>query len=294
MGVSEKSNRLNRSQWSPDDEYYTRYEHVEFIFNNYLKDVDFKDKIIYCFCDSEESNFVKYLKDNKLRLGLKDIWFTSDDYNKHVDLFKEADYVISNPPFSKIIRDLYCLLKQAKQFFILGSFQNLYCYNIVYHDIKDIRFFYWNDILETIFHNNEKKVSICYLTNIKEAVDLKEKYIYTNTFENLKKEGKEIYFDWGKYKDELYVEHVLNIDKLCDIPIDYDGYMAVPITVLTEDKRWMFDVNWRYVRFYSNDPEYKKIRNVEGQCGDGKIRFKRQLIKIKSPYLTHVESENQR
>ena len=53
MGVSEKANRLNRSQWSPDDEYYTKYEHVEFIFNNYLKNVDFKDKIIYCFCDGK-------------------------------------------------------------------------------------------------------------------------------------------------------------------------------------------------------------------------------------------------
>ena len=291
MGVSEKSNRLSKSHWSPDDEYYTKYEHVEFIFNNYLKNVDFKDKIIYCFCDSEESNFVKYLKDNKLRLGLKDIYFTSDDYNKHVDLFKEADYVISNPPFSKIIRDLHGLLKQSKQFFILGSYQNLYCYNFVYHDIKDIRFIHYKNTLEVHFHNNEKEVPICYLTNIKEAVDLRERYVYTNTFENLKKEGKELYFDYGKYKDELYIEHVLNIDKLCDIPIDYDGYMAVPTTVLIEDKKWMFDIDYRYFRFYSNDPEYNNVRNGEGQCGDGKIRYRRQLIKIKSPYLVHVEPE---
>lgn len=68
--------------------------------------------------------------------------------------------------------------------------------------------------------------------------------------------------------------------------------MAVPITVLIEDKRWMFDIDYRDVRFYSNDPEYKKIGNGEGYCSDGKIRFKRMLIKIKSPYLAHVEPEN--
>ena len=85
---------------------------------------------------------------------------------------------------------------------------------------------------------------------------------------------------------------MLNIDKLCDIPIDYKGYIAVPTTILTEDRRWMFDVDYRHIRFFSNDPEYKKIRNGEGQIGDGKIRYKRQLIKIKSPYLAHVEPEN--
>ena len=54
-----------------NDEWYTTKEHVEFIFNNYLGNEDFTDKIIYCPADSDESEFVKYLKANKLMLKYK-------------------------------------------------------------------------------------------------------------------------------------------------------------------------------------------------------------------------------
>jgi hypothetical protein len=51
--------KLFKAQQNKDDEFYTLYSSVEFYVLNYLQD-KLANKIIYCNCDSEESNFVKY------------------------------------------------------------------------------------------------------------------------------------------------------------------------------------------------------------------------------------------
>lgn len=82
------------------DELYTTKQHVELILDKYLKNYDFENKIIYCPCDCEWSNFVKVLKERRETLKYKELIYTSDDFRTHQDIFKKADLVITNPPFS--------------------------------------------------------------------------------------------------------------------------------------------------------------------------------------------------
>ena len=104
------------------DEYYTRYEHVKNIFERYIHIEELKDKIIYCPCDSDESNFVIYLKEHKDDIQYKELIYTSDDFNTHLDLFEKCDIIITNPPFSKIIKEFIPILNKVnKKFFIFGS-----------------------------------------------------------------------------------------------------------------------------------------------------------------------------
>ena len=76
-----------------NDEYYTRKEDVEVA----LSKVDLSDKKVYCPCDSEESEFVKYFQ----QLGkCKELRYNSDDFRKHSEDWEWADVIVTNPPFS--------------------------------------------------------------------------------------------------------------------------------------------------------------------------------------------------
>lgn len=88
--MANKGYRTSRNGKTTDDEHYTRYEDVERLLSRF----DLSDKIVYCPCDSEESNFVKYLKGK-----CKELIYTSDDFHNHKYLVDSADVIITNPPF---------------------------------------------------------------------------------------------------------------------------------------------------------------------------------------------------
>lgn len=92
------------------DEFYTRYCDVE----SGLKLFDLRGLKIYCPCDTDESNFVQYMKDNGLTFKN-----TSDDYYEHDDLYKWCDIVITNPPFKNNTKWLRWLVDTYDKKFIL-------------------------------------------------------------------------------------------------------------------------------------------------------------------------------
>ena len=252
-----------------NDEYYTPKETVELIFEKLIGYEFIKDKIIYCPCDGEQSEFVKYLKENKDKLNYKDFWYTSDDFNTHVDLIKNADLVITNPPFSKIRKEYFPLMKKyAKNYFFFHSPINLYMY------LKEDVFLYRSDY-------NYYVVSF---DDIRKPVRATKDQVYVNTIfiSNFKcnqlhkhrfpkKTYTELYKDkepvWYKINDN---EKILNIDKITDIPIDYNEPMLVPITILYDYFKQHFDVT-----------EYN-IKKALNNFSDGKHRFMRVLVKWKN------------
>ena len=85
---------LKKNNKKIDDEWYTTRPVVDSMLLSHLDYL--KDKKIYLPCDSEESEFVRFMKDHNLNYKN-----TSDDYMKHDDLWEWADIIITNPPFSK-------------------------------------------------------------------------------------------------------------------------------------------------------------------------------------------------
>lgn len=57
----------------------------------------FRDKIIWCPFDTEESEYVKILQENNYKVIYSHIWNGQDFYNYEP---KKWDLIISNPPFS--------------------------------------------------------------------------------------------------------------------------------------------------------------------------------------------------
>lgn len=170
-------------------------------------------------------------------IGIKPLKGDGDFRSKEcIELLKEADIVVTNPPFSLFREYIAQLMKYDKKFLIIGN-QNNATYKEIfpliqndkiwlgykcgdmafqvpdYYESKETR--YWQD------ENGQKWRSmgnICWYTNL----DIKKRH------ENL--------ILYKKYTDEDYPHYInydaIEVSKTEFIPMDYEGVMGVPITFL--------------------------------------------------------------
>ena len=116
---------LHKAKKAKNDEFYTRYEDIEKELIHYKDQL--QGKIVYCPCDTPESNFVKFFTDHFQEYGLKRLiatgyneggqgtYYRYDGKNLNVgrlegngdfrseectQIMKDSDIVITNPPFS--------------------------------------------------------------------------------------------------------------------------------------------------------------------------------------------------
>lgn len=152
------SKSLNRSlhaaKTAKQDEFYTQYVDIQKEVEAYLEfDADtFRGKVVYCNCDDPfESNFFKYfaanvtdvelfLKRNKAaRIALKgdEGRYPDGDFRSSecVVFLKEADIVVTNPPFSLFREYVAQLVEHGKHFLIIGS-KNAVTYKEIFPLIK--------------------------------------------------------------------------------------------------------------------------------------------------------------
>ena len=166
--MSNNSN-LNKAKKARNDEFYTMLSDIENELVHYRE--HFKDKIVYCNCDDPtQSNFVKYFQINFDTLGLKKLIATGykkdgqgvklvyDSSNKAanvqelygdgdfrspecVELLKQADIVVTNPPFSLFREYVAQLVGHGKKFLIIGN-MNALKYKEIFPLIKNNKV--WN------------------------------------------------------------------------------------------------------------------------------------------------------
>ena len=206
-----------------NNEFYTLREDIEKELVHYKDQL--KGKIIYCNCDTPESNFVKFLNDVKDEWGIKDVWHTSidegisfdSDYAKEV--LGNCDIVISNPPFSKVReRYLPMLIESGKQFLFIGNL-NMATMKEIFPLIRDGKLWtgytHPKEFLQP--DGTYKKFGNClWWTNMPVEKEMKL---------------KDNQFSLEKYP--LYDNYnAFNVDKLADIPTNYE-------TIVTEDELQM-------------------------------------------------------
>lgn len=88
------TNEYLRKSKGNNDECYTKSYAVEPLLEFLPK---FKDKIIWCPFDTEESEFVKVFQENNYNVVFSHIWNGQDFFNYEPEKW---DVMISNPPFS--------------------------------------------------------------------------------------------------------------------------------------------------------------------------------------------------
>lgn len=242
MGKSDNKN-LHRAKCAKNDEFYTQLPEIENELKFYTQYL--KDKIIYCNCDSPKySNFWKYFYNNFHILWLKGLVSTYLDTEQSykttydgktvsqekligngdfrsdecVEILKECDMVITNPPFSLIRPFFDILVENNKQFLFIGTI-NVVKYLNVFKELKENKV--WTG----------KTHPANYIRPDGSIYQIRNTIWITNIGEN----HKELVLT-KKYEEGNYIEYhnfnAINIDKVADIPYDYCGIMGVPITFI--------------------------------------------------------------
>lgn len=155
-----------------------------------------------------------------------------------VELLKQADIVVTNPPFSLFREYVAQLIDYNKQFIIIGNV-NAITYKDIFKLIKENKI--W---LGVSIHSGDREFRVpdSYpITSAGFRVDENGiKYIRVKGvrwWTNIDyKERHEDLILYKKYNAEEFPNYdnynAINVDKTSDIPVDYDGYIGVPITFL--------------------------------------------------------------
>ena len=299
---------LQNAKRKKNDEFYTRYEDIEKEITHYKEYL--KDKWVYSSCDDYRwSEFKNYFVSNFTEFGLKHYTCTcldigngayrydydgeketitklegNGDFRSEecIELLKECDVVITNPPFSLFREYVAQLMEYGKKFLIIGS-MNAITYKEIFPYIKnnelwlgckglgtDFFFNVPNDYKEELMATKTqgggwriidgkvigRVANACWYTNIGHARRNTELDLY-------KKYSADEYPKYDNYD-------AIEVSKVSEIPMDYDGVMGVPITFLDKYCPTQFEI----VKFRKGDDD--KDLSVNGKCPYFRILIRRR------------------
>ena len=268
------------------DEFYTQLEDIELELKYYRN--HFRDKVVYCNCDDpSSSNFNYFFLQNFHFLGLKQLVTTCyksqnrEMFSQHdkdtsiglrydgssllpdefeldgdgdfrsaecIELLKQADIVVTNPPFSLFREYVAQLMKYNKQFLIIGN-MNATAYKEIFPLFKENRIWYGASIKSG---DREFGVPDHYpLEAATSRVDKDgNKYIRVKGvrwFTNL--DYKQRYEDlilYKKYSPEEYPKYdnydAIEVSKTAEIPRDWLGHMGVPVSFFDKHNPEQFEI----------------------------------------------------
>ena len=309
------NSHLSKARKIKNDEFYTMIDTVEKELVHYKKHLKNKIVLCNCD-DPKSSAFWKYLHLNFSELGLKKLVSTyynepgvafkteytgGDDNNiengikiqlkgngdfrseECLNILDECDVVITNPPFS-LFRDFVdVLMKYKKKFLIIGNMNAITCKQI-FPFIKDNLLWYGVSI-----HSSTTKFYIPkdYTITTKNWSKDETGKIYaefrsirwfTNLDHNFRLSSKlDLHEHYTPEKYPKYDNYnAINVNKVAEIPCDYDGAMGVPITFMDKYNPEQFEI----VRFRKGD-DGRDLR-VNGKCPYFRILIRnRRLQHIK-------------
>lgn len=155
-----------------------------------------------------------------------------------MEFLKEADIVVTNPPFSLFREYVAQLIEYKKQFIILGN-QNASSYKEIFYLIKNKKLWLGASIKSG---DREFQVPLDYPLNASGSrVDNNgNKFIRVKGirwFTNIDyKQRHDKLILYKKYNSDEYPSYVnfdaINVDETKNIPVDYYGVIGVPITFL--------------------------------------------------------------
>ena len=190
---------------------------------------------------------VEYLLKNKknvlsLLRGNGD--FRSDEC---IELLKEADIVVTNPPFSLFREYVAQLMEYEKKFIIIGS-KNAISYNEIFKFIKENRIWLGNGFPNgNAFFRIPSQYSREWANGVYNPETGLVKFRNVGWFTNLDLDKRHEFITLYKhYTPEEYPHYdnydAIEVSKTAEIPYDWDGIMGVPITFLDRYNPDQFEI----------------------------------------------------
>ena len=293
---------LDKAKINKKDEFYTQLIDIEKEVVHYTK--HFRGKVVYCNCDDPEySNFWKFFYEHFEELGLKELnatYFGEDarfynydgkeititqlkengDFrsNECIQVLKQSDIVVTNPPFSLFREYISQLDKYDKDFLVISNI-NAITYKEVF----------------PLIQSNKAWLGVCFGRGISGFI-VPESYELYGTETKVDENGKRIIspnncmwltsldnekrhqpIELGKQyegNEESYPFYDnyrgINVNKTQDIPMDYMGAMGVPITFLNKYDPEQFEI----IKFRKGDDD--KDLKINGKAPYFRILIKRK------------------
>lgn len=307
---------LTKAKTNKKDEFYTQLKDIESELKHYEN--HFIDKTVYCNCDDPRvSNFFNYFSSNFEKLGLTKI-ITASYKNKEngffyehtrengeknipnadkidivqlkedgdfrsresIELLKQCDIVVTNPPFSLFREYVEQLIKHNKKFLIIGNV-NAITYKEIFKLIKENKAWLGINLgrgisgfivpehyelygTEARIDNSGNRIvspnNCLWLTNL-DTSKRHEDIVLTKTYYGNESE-------YPKYDNY----DAINVNKTKDIPKDYEGFMGVPITFLHKFNPDQFEI----IKFRKGNDE--KDLSINGKCPYFRILIKNKRL----------------
>lgn len=188
-----------------------------------------------------------------------------------IDLLKEADIVVTNPPFS-LFREYVSQLETYKKKYIIIGNTNAITYREIFKLIRDdkIRTGYTNFNIGMFF---EVPADWEKFHHINQSGKKIARVSTSCWFSNLEvSKHREFITLYKKYKKDEYPRYsnfdAIEVARVSDIPMDYEGIMGVPITFVDKYNPEQFeivDINPHFFTITEQGLEKPTQLKIEGQ-----------------------------
>lgn len=164
-----------------------------------------------------------------------------------VDLLKEADILVTNPPFSLFREFVTQLIKHEKRFIVVGS-KNAVTYREVFKLIQENQIWLGNGFPNgNAYFKIPEEYSREWANGVYNLETGLVKFRNVGWFTNLdfekRHENITLYKNYSPNEYPLYVNYdAIEVSKTAEIPYDYDGKMGVPITFLDKYNPDQFEI----------------------------------------------------
>ena len=168
----------------------------------------------------------------------------SFDSPESIELLKEADIVVTNPPFSLFREFLSLLDKHGKQFIIIGN-TNALTYKETFKMFQEdkIRTGYTNFNVGMFFQVPDAYEKFHHIENGRKVARVSTSCWFTNLPVSKHNEDLILYKHYTPEEYPTYDNYdAINVNTYTDIPCDYDGVMGVPVTFLDKYNPEQFEI----------------------------------------------------
>lgn len=310
---------LNNAKRAKEDEFYTRREDIERELTHYEE--HFRGKTVYCNCnDPETSEFWRFFVRNFWPYGLKKLIAThyepdeknfsyklevtemkqgqlrydaerqpirsNGDFRSAacIELLKEADIVVTNPPFSLFREYVAQLVEYGKKFVIVGN-QNAITYREVFTLLRDNRIwlgYYSGDMAFRVPDWYEPRATRFWVDETgRKWRSMGNACWFTNL--DIPKRHRPLDLRGNYYAPEKYPKFdnydAINVDKVADIPIDFYGVMGVPVTFMDKYCPEQFEIVGLAAGNIRGLSGLASSTGKDGPYINGKLKYGRIMIR---------------
>ncbi len=240
-----------------------------------------QDKDFFSKHDSEKAIYLEYVGDKKGNrvpdpedIGIKHLKGDGDFSSEEtIELLKQVDIVVTNPPFSLFREYVAQLMEYNKKFLIVGH-KNAITYKEIFPLLKDNKLWigYNSGGMNFKVPDDYQESQSVYIKDGEKWQNVGAIW-YTNLAISKQHEDLILYKEYNPEEYPKYDNYdAINVGRTKNIPMDYKGEMGVPITFMNKYNPEQFEI----IKFRKGDDD--KDLSINGKCPFFRIIIKNKKI----------------